>query len=81
MRQLLPITLLLIALLSGCNSNSENSSKQKDQGETTIEATTKQEAQVIYNSAKSQRVLSENQVKSNVSYTHLGVSGARYATH
>ena len=74
MRTILPISLLFIAILSGCNSNSSD----KAQSETSVNTIAKQEVKVIYNDAKSQRVLSENQVKTNVSYTHLGVSGARY---
>jgi len=79
MKTVLLSALIAMSLLSGCNSASESSTPldETTQSETTITPTTS-EVEVIVNEAKSPTIVPENQVKTNVSYTHFSASGARY---
>lgn len=75
MKKLTIYTVVLLALLSGCDSSVESAVEPVKEEITTL---TPSEVNVIMNEAKSSRILPENQVKDNVAYTHFSVSGARY---
>jgi len=70
--------LITMSLLSGCNSASDSSLESEEVAETTVTSTQVSEVEVIVNEAKSPTILPENQVKTNVGYTHFVATGARY---
>lgn len=61
-------------ILSGCGAGGESSNNSSPTIESIPEQTT-----VLINSAQSESILPENQIKTNTGYTHLSASGSRYS--
>lgn len=65
---ILTAMLFTLFILSGCGGSESVQSETAKQ----------EEVSVLINNAKSNTIIPENQLKSNISYTHLSVSGSRY---
>jgi hypothetical protein len=81
MKNIITTLFIIGTLFLGCSTSTDEVDTNV-KAEKTVEKQTQPKevvaTKVIINNAKSETVLVENQVKTNVSYTHFSVSGARY---